>query len=361
MKKATRAKAKGKKPQFHEKLILKDFTAFREVEINFVPGVNAIIGENGTGKTHLLKAIYAVQSVARKGGVFGAPEKFAGVFQVEDESALVRRIENPNAVARIEGVYGGGRWFRKIHQSVNGRVISDEPGPWVGSRIADTIDFSEPVFMPAIDMMGHTKNYLSTSERYDIDFDETLRDIVVLLLSPTDKKLDESQKKIIIKLEEALRGNIELEGERFYLVNKQGKFSMPTVAEGFRKISTLIRLVQVGVLKSGSTLFWDEPEVNINPILMDEVVGAIFALSRSGVQVFLATHSYVILKELEVQSRKTDSLRFFSLKASESGSEVHQASRYLDLSPNKIEQQYGELYDRGITKLAEASVESRVD
>ncbi len=125
---------------------------------------------------------------------------------------------------------------------------------------------------------------------------------------------------------------------------------MPLVAEGLRKIATLVRLVQGGWLKPGSTLFWDEPEVNLNPILMDEVIGAILTLARSGVQVFLATHSYVILKELEVQSTQEDQIRFFALGRSDSGTVVTSSSTYLDLHPNKIEEQYGDLYDRRIDK-----------
>ncbi len=46
---------------YHQKLALKNFTAFSDVELEFVPGVNAFIGENGTGKTHILKALYAAQ------------------------------------------------------------------------------------------------------------------------------------------------------------------------------------------------------------------------------------------------------------------------------------------------------------
>ena len=42
-----------------DKLKLKNFTVFGECEIDFSPGVNVILGENGTGKTHLLKAIYS--------------------------------------------------------------------------------------------------------------------------------------------------------------------------------------------------------------------------------------------------------------------------------------------------------------
>ena len=37
-----------------------NFTAFSELAIDFSPGINIIIGENGTGKTQFLKAILAL-------------------------------------------------------------------------------------------------------------------------------------------------------------------------------------------------------------------------------------------------------------------------------------------------------------
>jgi recombinational DNA repair ATPase RecF len=42
------------------KLELKNFTTFEKLDIDFSPRINVIIGENGTGKTQLLKAGYAL-------------------------------------------------------------------------------------------------------------------------------------------------------------------------------------------------------------------------------------------------------------------------------------------------------------
>ena len=44
-----------------------NFTAFKDLEVEFSPGINALIGANGTGKTHLMKACYAACDF-RKGG-----------------------------------------------------------------------------------------------------------------------------------------------------------------------------------------------------------------------------------------------------------------------------------------------------
>jgi len=41
----------------HEWLKLQNFTAFRDAEFKFNSGINVFVGENGTGKTHLLKLL----------------------------------------------------------------------------------------------------------------------------------------------------------------------------------------------------------------------------------------------------------------------------------------------------------------
>jgi hypothetical protein len=85
-------------------------------------------------------------------------------------------------------------------------------------------------------------------------------------------------------------------------------------------------------------------------MLMDNVVAAVLALSRSGVQVFLATHSYTILREIEVQATCSDHFRFFALAPGEHGVVARQAARYLEIEPNPIEVHATGLYDRSINK-----------
>ncbi|MCI9047374.1 MAG: AAA family ATPase, partial [Hungatella sp.] len=50
-----------------KKIKLENYTVFEDHQIEFCPGINIFIGENGTGKTHILKALYsACQSVSKK-------------------------------------------------------------------------------------------------------------------------------------------------------------------------------------------------------------------------------------------------------------------------------------------------------
>ena len=325
---------------YHQNLKLENFTAFGAVQLGFVPGVNAFIGENGTGKTHILKALF---SAHKSWSQENSAKVFEQTFQVEMLSDLVGLGRDEFEVAQLVGEFGGDSWHFEAQRTSShlGRA----------GRVPRKV-LMTPVFIPAVDMMGHTKGFVSTYDNYKIDFDLTHREIVSLLLSPELREPSHDLRQMVASLEAAIGGSVVLEGERFFLKSEKGTLPMPSVAEGLRKIATLIRLIQCGWLRPGATLFWDEPEVNLNPILMDEVVGAILTLARSGVQVFLATHSYVILKELEVQSRALDEVRYFALEPTESGTKVSTASTYLELHPNKIEQQYGDLYDRRIEKLS---------
>ena len=53
-------------PTHHRSLRLQNFTAFADATFEFVPGVNVLVGENGTGKTHALKALYGLNDLAVK-------------------------------------------------------------------------------------------------------------------------------------------------------------------------------------------------------------------------------------------------------------------------------------------------------
>lgn len=109
---------------------------------------------------------------------------------------------------------------------------------------------------------------------------------------------------------------------------------MPLVAEGLRKLAMLARLISTGVLLEKGYLFWDEPETNLNPKLIKVLAASIMQLCQQGIQVFIATHSYFLLKELDLLSKQHSvAQRFLSLVSSGNGGAVtlQQAKHLLDL------------------------------
>jgi len=331
---------------YHKSLRLNNFTAFADASFEFVPGVNAFMGENGTGKTHVMKAMYAFH-LTHSREAQSISTTLRDLFQTKNAGDTVRMGVGDNAIANVSGFYAGSEWYYNIPHD----TLLDGP-----VRLATDTRAPKPlrpVFIPAIDMMGHTKGFTEAYEEVRLDFDLTCRDIVNLLRlerrnGSTKGTSGESLDETLARL---LGGEIERDDQgRFYLVNTLGRLPMPMVAEGLRKIATLVQLERNGWLSPGTTLFWDEPEVNLNPILMDEVVGAILSLTRRGVQVFLATHSYVILKELDLQTRKGDAVRYFAFQPGVEGTTVNATEDFALLAPNPILDQYDSLYDRELTR-----------
>lgn len=331
---------------YHQRLQLENFTVFRDATLEFVPGVNAFVGENGTGKTHVLKALYAAQLTYSRQmqQSQSISQTLMGVFQTKELFELIHLGTAVNVLAVLSGTYGGQAWKWAAQRG----SMSEVPA-WVASETPFT-KLERPVFIPAIDMMGHTRGFLQAANEVVLDFDSTCIDLVILL--GLERKNGSRHKEVVEGLSAVLGGELEYQESngRFYLVTPAGRLPMPLVAEGLRKIATLVRLAQNGWLTPGTTFFWDEPEVNLNPKLMDEVVGAILALARAGIQVFIATHSYVILKELDLQAGKEDNVRYFGFQKSEEGTTVNHTDDFALLEPNPILEQYDRLYDLELTR-----------
>ena len=323
---------------YHKSLRLENLTAFADASFEFVPGVNVFVGENGTGKSHAMKTLYAALHRGSQQPL-GLGDILERIFQTEDVTEIVRMF-GAQQIARVSGASGNGQWYYEVHRADH-QLVSDRNLPQNHVR---------PVFIPAIDMMGHTKGFLAANNELVLDFDLTCLDIVTLLSLKRRNGAVESTS--IDVLSSLLGGNPDLDEAtgRFFLTTPGGRLAMPLVAEGIRKIATLVRLYQNGWLAPGSTLFWDEPEVNLNPKVMDEVVGALLELARSGVQIFLATHSYVILKELDLQANRADNVRYFAFQNSDSGTIVNWTDDFALLEPNPILDQYDSLYDRDLTR-----------
>lgn len=111
---------------------------------------------------------------------------------------------------------------------------------------------------------------------------------------------------------------------------------MPLVAEGWRKIAMLARLIATGSLLGKDCLFWDKPESNLNPKLIREVARAILLICETGVQVFIATHSLFLLREFEIlleREFKEVEQRYFALCRGDDGVEVSQADDVAGIDP----------------------------
>jgi len=213
----------------------------------------------------------------------------------------------------------------------------------------------ECAYIPVKEMLSNSPGFISLYESRTIHFPEIYRDI---LLRASDRPLrapmDRKRKALDGIIKKAFKGIVTFdESGEFFHKSREGKIEFSLLAEGHRKLGLISVLVQNGTLSSGSILFWDEPEANLNPNMIGPVVEILLKLQRVGVQVFLATHSYVVLKEFDLRMKEgKDRLTFFSLFRNEQTGDVEARSThdYLQIDPNVIGDTFMDLYDRDVKR-----------
>jgi hypothetical protein len=323
-------------------LHVKNFTVFGEARLDFGKHLNVIVGENGAGKTHVLKLAYAILGTSWEEGrkpTAATPtksvlqtrlaEKLVNVFRPESLGRLARRRQGRERcdvqLMCADGAFDIG--FSFATQSKSDVVIDSLPAAWV--------DFP-PTYLPVRELLTIYPGFVSIYASHYLEFEETWRDTCLLLGAPLKKGLKEKRVRDLVgPLEAAMDGSVELDKNgRFYLRNARGRMEMPLVAEGIRKLGMVARLVATGALLDKGCLFWDEPEANLNPRLIKTVARSIVDLSLGGIQVFIATHSLFLLREIEMllaDPKRTVEARFFGLQSSEEGISVQQGPAVEDM------------------------------
>jgi AAA15 family ATPase/GTPase len=325
------------------RLSLERFTAFENLDMEFVPGVNLMIGDNGTGKTHVLKLIYTALAARQENRSFS--DKIKRVFLPKENriGRLVKRA-GVSSTAKVR-VYRDRKLLSLAFSSHTKKVLRRND-KWEGAN-------KPAVYIPVKEMLANAPGFRSLYTSREIHFEEVYADIIDRAFLPLMRgPIPKERKSLLDILHRIMKGKVVRKGEEFYLKNKQGELEFTLLAEGVRKFALLWLLIQNQTLLKGATLFWDEPEANINPSMIRALVEILIHLQRMGVQVFIATHSYVVLKEFELLREKKDSLRFFSLKRDDSSGEIEceHGDDYHSIMPNKVSQAFTDLYDREVAR-----------
>ena len=319
------------------KVKLQKFTAFEDLTVEFSPGINAFIGANGTGKTHLMKVCYAACGAFKADDIF--KDRLLGAF-LPSGRWLDRLVKQP-ALQASATVYAGDRELSIVFDSRRTHTETD-----TGLPIAST-------YIPPKEMLANAPGFLSLYAAREVHFEEVYQDVLLRANLPALREpVDDAHRQMLEGLEKVIGGKVAVKGEEFFLTNEQGDLEFTLLAEGWRKLGLLWLLIQNGTLREGSVLFWDEPEANLNPKLFGIVIEVLLELQRAGVQVFIATHDYVILKELDLQMTDDDEVAFHSLYRDKETGEIacHTTGRYLDIHPNAIDEAFDDLYDRQIER-----------
>jgi len=164
------------------RLILKNLTVFAEADFHLASGLNVVVGENGAGKSHILKAAYTVAALSARGEKdSGSPiptksyletaiaKKLRAVFRPE---GLGRPARRQRGVNRCEIVAEFHRKALNIVFSFHTKsttevTVETTPSKWEGQS---------PVFLPTRELLTIYPGFVSLYETTDLPFEETWRD-----------------------------------------------------------------------------------------------------------------------------------------------------------------------------------------
>jgi hypothetical protein len=323
-------------------LTMRNFTVFPEADLTFAEGLNVIVGENGAGKTHALKLAYTVVAVSawgeRDSGTSvpsksyletAIARKLRGVFRPDALGRLARRQAGRNR-CEVEGRFAKRSLrlgFSFNTASKTEVAVNPVPERWDGQP---------PVYLPTRELLTIYPGFVSLYETTELPFEETWRDTCLLLGAPLAKGPRLAETRLLLEpLELQLGGKVEFEDGRFYVRTESGRIEAHLVAEGHRKLAMIARLIATGALYGTGSLFWDEPEANMNPKVIKQIARTILQLCNSGIQVFVASHSLFLLRELDILLKSDPfngvAARFFGLHPRESGVHVEQGASVDDI------------------------------
>lgn len=264
--------------------------------------INLVIGRNGSGKTFILKALYAALRTLetyqrgndRRTASDILADKLYWTFQADSIGELVRKGSEGGLSF---GMNLDGRDFRFNFGEKTTKQISSLENHFPTPRQSNSI------FLPAKEVLSLYKIILTSRDRdQSFGFDDTYVDLArALLQAPQRGKNYAEFAQSRQRLEELLNGKVDFEESTKSWTFKNArnqKFPIHITAEGIKKIAILDRLLCNRYLDTNSVIFIDEPESALHPLAISKLLDIVALLAERGIQFFIASHSYFVIKKL---------------------------------------------------------------
>lgn len=273
------------------------------------PGrINLLLGSNASGKTFLLKGLYTAIKVMEAYG--------RGNSKGDVASLLADRL-----YWTYQGEKIGDIVSRKATGPLEFKICVDDQtfSYSFGSDTEKKILFSNnlknrkhnSIFFPAKEILSLQHIIKLMHEEYKFfGFDLTYVDLAQALDRPPSMgknfhAFSTARKDLDQKI---IHGKVEYDTKKGVWIYKQGntRFPIGLTSEGVKKLAILDTLLGNRYLDPNSIIFIDEPESGLHPAALVMYLDIIAKLASAGIQFFLASHSYSVLKKLYIIARKTN-------------------------------------------------------
>jgi len=330
-----------------KKIEIENFMQLKNQKLDF-SNINIFAGVNDTGKTSLLKLLYASikarEEDNKKVSIDNFEEYFSkkirDVFDIEQLGNLVTKQEE---TLKVE------LFFKDKTNHLFSFSSKSEKNFQICSSLNNHDFNTQSTFLPPQEVLTKQKIIRTMVEKYDLKgYDDTYYDLVKSLDTPMPRgELSKGFKEADIELEESLEGKlVQKEGIYSYIKGKD-KFLISLTAEGVKKIGMINQLLKNKTIDENTILIIDEPEVSLHPSMIEKVAKILFDLSQVGVQIFIATHSYFILKSFQLLALEHNkSISFFNLEKQNNEIKITTSDLKDGMPENEIVDSSIALFDR---------------
>ena len=299
-----------------DRIKIENLTVFENLEIDTSAPINVFIGENGTGKTQILKFIYILCETLHPSKVF-LSSRLSDLVRAHNLALADFKVFYEGKERSLSLLHTDLKEYTNKHEDlkVANKEFKFTEDSWY-ARYPNKIEELKKsfVFIPAKDMLTHAKGFPEFSRKFELDFDRTYIDIIEESRLPKLREIPKIAKNILPELEKIMDGKVEINNDRFYIKKRDGRLtSFDFEAEGVKKIGLLWQLLMNEAITEDTILLWDEPDANLNPNLASTIAHMLLELSRNGVKVFLSTHSYFLPKYFDLLEKDEKEVVFHSL------------------------------------------------
>ncbi len=281
-----------------------------QLDLELHPGLNVLLGDSGAGKTLCLRLLHLANCDREaRAGLLGAT---LGSTPAAEAAATVwrrdRPIPLPEAPESPEPLEPPPLYLPPWWPPLSSRTGEPALDPWSGP-LARAL---EP---PSLTRQG---------------------------LVPVRPLLD--------LLRDALDGETAGEGpSTVFRIDRGAAVGLGELGEGARRLALLHLLLRNGSLGAGSLVLWDLPESGLALAQLHVLAKLLIGLVGSGAQVVLATHSYVLTKELSLIAEDAGAIRYHLLQG-ENGGPARSSETYELAAPNPPLEAHARLYDRSVRR-----------
>lgn len=285
---------------------IKAFGSISELKAENLGAINVLIGKNGSGKTFALKVLYAVRKSIEQFKRGKEPRSMKDIladnlywtFQPESLGSLVKKGEGPLSVSICSGKDGS---FSFSFGDRTEREVKSIECTYKPTEV-------NSVFIPAKEVISIQDSILKLYDDYKMfGFDMTHVDLARAITKTIQGKNypEFSDARGILK--DALGGKLTYDTNKktwTFLDNNKKVIEINLTSEGIKRLSILESLLGNHYLSDNSIIFIDEVEANLHPEMIAKFVEIISLMAKAGVQFFISTHSYFVIKNLYILARQ---------------------------------------------------------